>query len=123
MAEGDPDEPPLVELPIRSTEPMATQSRQMLMIADQLGLLTYRWPVDFRDPRQVEQLKDDLGGGPHTLPQNDALYYLVYLNTQTGRQAVLVLEGEVRAFVAALAIKAGREAADRIIYYEGLLPT
>jgi hypothetical protein len=201
MSAGDPG----AELPILTTEPMALQSRQMLMIAAELGLLTYRRPVNMAEAKQALTLREDLGEDLRELPQDAGVYYFVYVNTdqrvpeirnaiqgaldalpaphrssrlggqleelanadpnqvitaafqetaqdvawkldrmaakagpgllrtvellksldeinRRTRVPVLIREGEVRGFVAGLAVKAGREAAERLRYYVGMLP-
>lgn len=120
MAEGDPDPEVDTDLPIRTSEPMAIQSRHSLMIAEEEELLVYRYPVDMREQKQVDDLRRDLGGDPVDLPQDTGVYYLVLVETENGQQAVLIREGEVRGFVAGLAVKAG--VAEKVCYYRGMLP-
>lgn len=75
------------ELPIDTAEPMALQSRHALMLAELVGLLTYRYPVDMRELGSVETLRFDLGEGAQLdLPTDDGVYYFVYVDTGDGLQ-------------------------------------
>lgn len=110
------------ELPIDTNEPMATQSRQALMIADEMDLLTYRQPFDLRVDTQRTALRAELGEAAE-LPDDAGVYYLVYVtDVDDNRHAVLLPEGEVRAFVLALAVKWDLDAARRVQYVPGTLP-
>jgi hypothetical protein len=123
MAEVEPSDDP--ELPVHTDEPMAFQSRQMLMIAKLAGLLTYRYPVDMNEEAQVATLLEDLrasGDADFDLPTDNGVYYFVYIDSETGRFPMLIREGEVRGYVLGVAAKAGREAAWKLRYYHGALP-
>jgi hypothetical protein len=115
------------EMPIDATESMATQSRHALMLAAELSLLTYRWPVDMRQDVQVAQLRKELGDHAE-LPDNDGVFYLVYVTYAPAaggwqrRMPVLIPEGEVRSFVLALAVKEGPETARLVQFMPGTLP-
>jgi redox-sensitive bicupin YhaK (pirin superfamily) len=116
------------EMPIDATESMATQSRHALMLAAEANLLTYRWPVDMRQDAQVAQLRKELGADAQ-LPDNDGVFYLVYVTygnpNAAGKQRrmpVLIPEGEVRSFVLALAVKEGPETARLVQFMPGTLP-
>lgn len=96
---GDPD-----ELPIRTTEPMAFQSRQMLMVAKTLGLLAYRYPVDMNEQAQVATLREDLGAAGQTvdLPTDNGVYYLVIVDSDEVPQAAEEARRAIQAALAAL---------------------
>jgi hypothetical protein len=67
-------------------------------------------------------LRDELGADAD-IPDDDGVYYLVYVtDADNHRHAVLIPEGEVRAFVLALAVKWDRDAALRLQYMHGTLP-
>lgn len=116
--DGNPD-----GLPIDPSEPMALQSRQSLMIADSLGLLTYRMPVDMTNAAQIDTIRGELGPDVVLPEEASGVYYFVYVHTDDGtRVPVLLAEGEPRAFVLALAVRHSREAADAVLYRRSLLP-
>jgi hypothetical protein len=109
-------------LPIDHAEPMATQSRQTLMIATENGWLNYRRPVNMNIPVQAEALQAELGDDVE-LPTDGGTYYLVYIPTvEDGTMPVLIPEGDARAFVFALAATRGRVEAQKVQYRPGTLP-
>lgn len=109
-------------LPIDPSEPMATQSRQALMIAHDAGWLTYRQPVDMRHDDQVQQLRDELGPDAE-LPNDDGSYYLIYVTAADRRRfPLLIPEGEARAVVFAIAAARSPQDAVRVRYRHGMLP-
>lgn len=110
------------ELPIDLTDPMAVQSRQTLMIANEEGWLTFREPFDMSKIEDVEALRAELGPDAD-LPTDDGVYYLAYLSTPDGPLAVLIPEGDPRAGVFLLAASHGRAAAAKVQYRPGMLPT
>ncbi len=111
------------ELPIDQNEPMAIQSRRALMLADRLGLLTYRMPIDMTNTDQVDTIRGELGGGVLLPDDARGVYYFAYVHTPDGdRVPVLLAEGEPRAFVFALAVARGKETALQFLYRPSLLP-
>lgn len=124
-----PDQPagpeqPDPDLPIDGTQPEATQSMQMLMIAsgEDFGLFHYRGGFDLRRSDQYNALVDTLGPDA-VLPPRDGAYYLVYLNTgDEVRVPILIPEGQVRPFVFAFALSRGLAVARQLLYMNGLLP-
>lgn len=109
-------------LPIDPAEPMATQSRQALMIATERGWLNYRRPVNMNIPSQVEALRAELGPDVE-LPTDSGAYYLVYVDTeQDGTMPLLIPEGDPRAAVFVLGALRGRADAHRVQYRQGTLP-
>lgn len=114
---ADPD------LPVDTGEPMATQSRQVLMIATELGALNYRQPYNTSNADQLTALRKELGRRADP-PADGGTYYLVYLAAEGhDQQPVLIPEGEVRAFVfAVVLLHLGPDAARRVLFRKGMLP-
>lgn len=114
-------EPPMPQaLGIDPTAALSIQCMQMLMTAQEEGILVYRWPVDISNRTAVQNLRAELG--KVNLPDPDITYYFAYVPTSNGRQPVLIPESDVRGFVLALAIKAGPKKAQRFTYRQGMLP-
>lgn len=142
MAKTTP--PDVADLPISADEPESIRSRRALMLAQSEKLLTYRWPFDTRTGTNVDKTLTELSGAP--LPPEAGIYYFVWINTvdprssqapgggdlpafvdgewktvvAAGRAAVFIPEGEVKPFVLALAVMAGK--GTRFQYREGMLP-
>jgi hypothetical protein len=111
------------ELPINPRTVMSDQSKQALMIAEDLGLLTYRMPIDMTVPAQVETIRGELGPDAVLPDDHDGVYYFVYVESRDGsRTPVLLAEGEPRSFVLALAVLEGEDTARRVLYRRSLLP-
>ncbi len=103
---------------------VATQSKNALGLAWSLGLLTYRMPVEVRSAESIARLLAEVGNDA-SVPTDDAVYYWVWVPVEHGegrqdRQAILIPEGEVRAFCLALAARAGL--AHRFNYRDGVVP-
>lgn len=138
------NQPQRPEVAIYQIDSSATQSMHALMLAGQeLGLLSYLIPVDMRNddiqvPAAIKFIwpdtdmtdTDDVNAKRDRLPDQDkpltqrGQYYLVAIDTEAGdRLPVLIPEGHVVPFVFALAARAGRESALRVLYRHGILPT
>ncbi len=110
-------------LPIDSAQPMSTQSVHALMIAEELGLLEYRMPIDMTEPAKVKVMLGELGNDMAMPEDPNGTYYLVYVRDGNGfRNPVLLAEGEPRVFVAGLAARAGRDVLQRVQYRWSILP-
>lgn len=110
-------------LPIDAAEPMATQSKQALMIAVEHGwVANYHRPYNLSLPGRLDALRAALGPDAE-LPTDGGIYYLVFVNTTNdGTIPVLIPEGDPRAFVFALAVQHGKADAARVLYRQGMLP-
>lgn len=117
--DGDPPDPPVP--PVNPARPMATQSRQSGMIADKLGVLTYRRPFDTRRPTDLADLIAELG--PIPIPEEDGTYYLVFVRDAQGRSNwCLVPEGELRAFDLGVGMTVSLEVARQLAFMNNILP-
>lgn len=130
MAKKTPPPDP-VELPISPDEPESIRARRMLMLAQNKGLLTFRWPFDTRTGTNVEKTTAELVrvGFIPKLPPEPGVYYFMWVKAdddgmdptdEAGRRPVFIPEGEVKPAVLMLAVKAGVSA--EFVYREGMLP-
>ena len=114
-------------LPIDPTEVLQHRQVRALQLATELGLLTYLAPVRMRVQESVDQARQLLSqpgrrGGSIVLPTDDGDYYLVYVPSKGGPNAVMIPDREVLPFVFALAVAAGRDTAEKVLYRKDLLP-
>jgi hypothetical protein len=117
MTDDDP-----ARLPIDSGEPMATQSRQTLMIGPDRDLLHFDRPVNMSNPAHVAQLRAELGADAD-LPTDGGTYYLADIESeQDGLITVLIPEGDARAVAWALGCKRSKADAAALQYRQGTLP-
>ncbi len=106
----------------------STQSKNTLRLAEALGLLTYRMPVEIRAIASLRRVLAELGEDIEQIT-DDAGYYWVYVPIEDeavreakdrNEEAILIPEGEVRPFVLALA--AAKGVASKFKYRTGIVP-
>jgi hypothetical protein len=107
---------------IRADQATGTQSRNALVAAMDLGLLTYRMPVELRAPISIERLRSELGDDIE-IPEDDGYYYWVFIPTvDGGRQPMLIPEGEVLPTLRVLAARHGADMARLFEFRRGVIP-
>jgi hypothetical protein len=108
---------------IREDQSVAAQSKIALTLAQALGLLTFRKPVEVRAEEAMKHLRAELGHQA-TLINDDGQYYWAYVTSDDGKQyPTCIPEGEVVATCRILALKKyGPEVARRFEYRQGVIP-